>query len=89
MAGAGGEEGLPGQCPQCRIAAGAAAPNGDPLSVGPTLGNQIAGSVDTVHDIDNPPTALQALAIVATVAGAAAIVNIDYAKAAAGPELNL
>ena len=77
-----------GQCTQGRIAPGAAAGNGQPLGIDLATGDQIVRTVDAVVHIDNPPVAVQALAISPSITGAASIVHVQNGKAAARPVLN-
>src|SRR5918996_1615476 len=60
---------------------------GEPALVCHAGGHQVACGVQAVLDVDLAPAAVQALAIGAAVAGAAAVVDVAQGKAARGPEL--
>src|SRR6185437_8381570 len=71
-----------------RIAARAAAGDGQPLAIHQPLRRQIARAIDTVIQVYHAPLALQAVAIGAAIAGAAAIVHIEDGEATARPVEN-
>ena len=87
VAGAGPEQVVEGQRAERGVAAGAAAGDGETARVGPALGDQEARGVHAVQDVDLAPAPLEALAVGAPVAGAAAVVDVAHRKAARGPEL--
>src|SRR5581483_10609519 len=67
------------------VPAGTAASDGELVPVDQALGRQMAGGVDAVVDVDAPPRPLQSLAVLAAVAGTAAVVDIDYGEASRRP----
>ncbi len=77
-----------GEGAQGRVAAGAAAANGDLVGVDFAAPDQVATGIDRVFDIDHAPLAVQAAAIGAPKTAAAAIVDVDHGKTATGPELD-
>ena len=66
----------------------AAAFDGDAGGRGPSLVHHGLGRGGTVGHIDNPPLAIEALAVGPAKAGGAAVIHIDHSPAAAGPKLN-
>src|SRR5262245_57383666 len=69
------------------VAAGAAAGDDGALRIDQTLLGEKPGAVYAVVDIDDPPVAVETLAVLAPKTGAAAVVDIEHGDAAAGPEL--
>ena len=71
-----------------RVAAGAAAADREALAVDDPLLGEPAGAGDAVVDVDDAPLALEALAVVAAVAGRAAVVDVEDREAAAREQLD-
>src|SRR5690606_2096337 len=68
------------------VAAGAVAGDREARAVRLALGDQTLRGEDAVADVDLAPASVQALAVGAAEAGAAAVVDVDHGEAAAGPE---
>ncbi len=88
VAGTGRERVVKGQCRQRGVAAGAAPADDQALGIGLTPGDKLQRPVDAIGDVHEAPASLQAIAIRAPKAGAAAVVDVEDRKPAAGPELN-
>ena len=84
-AGAGGEDVVEGQRGQDREATGAATLDGQALGVDPAGVHQVIGDGYAVVHVQDPPTAPQAVAVGAAVAGGAPVVDVGHGEAAAGP----
>ncbi len=78
-----------GQRRQGRVAAGAAASNGETIRIGLAVRRQIFRRVHAVGHVDDAPLAVQPPPVRAPIPGAAAVVDIHHGKAAAGPVLHL
>ena len=78
---------MEGQRAERGVAAGAAAGDREPARIRLALRDQKTGRSQAVEHVDLAPAAVQALAIGAPVAGAAAVVDVAHRKAARGPEL--
>ena len=87
VAGAGPEQVVEGERAERGVAAGAAAGDGQTPRVRPAVGDQEARGVHAVQHVDLAPAPVQALAVGAAVAGAAAVVDVADREAARGPEL--
>ena len=70
-----------------REAARAAAPDRQALAVDEALLGEVLGAGDAVVDVDDPPLALEPLAVVPSVAGRAAVVDVEHGVAAAREQL--
>jgi hypothetical protein len=70
---------------QRRIAASAVAGNDTALSIHQALRREELRSIDAVVDVDDAPGEVQAVAVRAAIAGAAAVVHIEHRDAPAGP----
>ncbi len=73
-----------GQRGQGGPTSGAAAANGQPLAVRLSGFRESLGGGHAILDIDDAPLTAQPLAILAAIAGRAAVVDVDHADAAAG-----
>ena len=87
QADAGREDVAEGERRERRVAAGAAALDGQPIRVDVAPLDEEPGRRDGVVDVDDAPLALEPAPVVAAVAGAAAVVDVDDRDAAAGQEL--
>src|SRR5207237_1961095 len=87
MAGAGFEEVAARHRPQYGVATGTAAGDRDAVTVNQAAVDQITGALDGVVHVDDAPLSVEALTILASVTGAAAVVDHQVAEAARGPEL--
>jgi hypothetical protein len=74
---AGGEDVVERERGQRRVAAGAAAPDGEPGRVDVAALDQESGAGDAVVDVVDAPGAVERLAVGAAVAGAAAVVDVQ------------
>src|SRR6266550_3857129 len=88
VAGAGFENVTKRQRAERRVAAGAAAADCEPIAVDFAAFSKIARAVDAVVDIDDTPLTVEPFSVGASVTGAAAVVDIEYRDASAGPILN-
>src|SRR5215470_10903465 len=73
---------------QSRIATGAATGDDQPIAVDLASIRKITSAVHTIVDIDDAPLLVKSFTILATIAGAAAVVHIQHGKATAGPVLD-
>src|SRR5579884_4464842 len=87
VAGAGRERVAEGESGQRGIAAGTAAVNNQAVRIGHTALDEVAGSVDGIVHVHHAPLPLQPVTVLTSVPRAAAVVDVDHAEAAAGPEL--
>src|SRR5690606_18924527 len=87
--GAGGKDVVEGECRQHGEPAGTAAGYDQPFAIGEVLRNKFAGSGDHVLHVGDAPSAVEGFAVGAPVTGAATVIDIEIAKTAAGPVLNL
>ncbi len=70
------------------VAAGAAAADDQAVAVDPSALRQPLGAVDAVLHVDDTPLAVEAMPIGPAVARAAAVVDVQHGKTAAGPVLD-
>src|SRR4029079_17677051 len=89
VARTGGEDVVERDRTQRRVPAGAAAPYGQPAPIDHPLLGQVAGGVDAVVDINNSPRAIEAAHVLAAIAGADDVVDVDHREAATGEDLSL
>ena len=87
VADAGREDVAEGEGGERRVAAGAAALDGEPVRIDVAALDQEARRGDAVVDVDDAPLPVEAAAVVAAVAGAPAVVHVDDRDPAAGQEL--
>ena len=87
QADAGREEVAEGERRERRVAAGAAALDGQPIRVDVAPLDEEPGGRDGVVDVDDTPLPFEPTPVVAAVAGAAAVVDVDDRDPAAGQEL--
>src|SRR5579871_6410014 len=88
MAGAAAEVVAEGQRSQYGVAARTAAGDHTARAIHLAAFGEITRAVDAIVHVHNSPIAVQALAVFASEAGAAAVVHIQNRDAAAGPILN-
>src|SRR6185503_5858395 len=69
------------------VPARAAAANDQPIGVRLTSLDQIARAVCAVIDVDNSPLTVEPFSILAAIAGAPPVVDVEHAKSAARPIL--
>ena len=81
----GGEGVVAHQGGQHRESAGAATPNGEPSGVHIATIGEEGGCCHTVVDVGETPLAVEGPHVLASVAGAAAVIHIDHRPPAAGP----
>ena len=86
-AGAAAEDVAERQAGERRVAAGAAAADHEFVAIGLALVGKIPGGVGGVGHVDDAPGIAEAIAVLAAVAGAAAVVHVAHGEAARGPEL--
>ena len=78
---------MEGQRAQSGEAAGAAASNDQAVAIGQTAFDQILRAGDAIVDIDDAPLAFQCIAVFPAETAAAAVIDVEHAETAAGPEL--
>ena len=88
VAGPGGEHVPEGQRGQGGISSGAAAVDGQPLTICQTLPHQVQRPVDAVVHVDDAPLSPQAFPVRPAVGGAAPVVDVQNGETPAGPILN-
>jgi hypothetical protein len=81
------EDVVEGQRRQGRESAGAAAANRHPPGVDEPLLCQILGGVDAIVDVDDAPVAIEPAHVLAAVAVAAAVIDVDDGNATAREHL--
>src|SRR6185312_3953673 len=87
VAGAALEDIVERERDERRVATRAAAGDDAAVAVDQPLVGEESGSVDAVVDVDDAPLPVQPVAVLAAIAGAAAVVDVEHRDAAAGPVL--
>src|ERR1700757_447413 len=72
---------------KCRITSGAGTADRPSLGIYPLSFRKIAGAIDAIGDVDDPPITLQPQPVLAAVSGAATVIDVEDGEAAAGPIL--
>jgi hypothetical protein len=70
------------------VATGAAPSDGEPVAVDVAALYQIPGPVHAIVNVDDAPLAPQPVSILAAVAGAPTVIDVEHGDAAAGPVLD-
>src|SRR6516165_4041367 len=70
-----------------RVTSGTGAADRPSLGIYPLSFRKVAGAIDTIGDVDDPPITLQPQPILAAVSSAAAVIDVEDGEATAGPIL--